>query len=54
MKQHTCEEYKVCMCSIVGLEPNEDCPVHGYPYPARCECGRFVSRPRDEVTERGE
>jgi hypothetical protein len=32
-----------CTCYILALEPNEDCPVHGYPDNNRCECcGRFV------------
>lgn len=46
MKQHTCKESKTCSCSVIGLEPDEECPVHGYgEYPPRCEiCGRFIKR----------
>lgn len=34
-----------CCCSVIALEPDDDCPVHGYPYPTppRCRCGKFVS-----------
>lgn len=31
-----------CACSVVGLEPNEDCYVHGYPDVRQCpNCGLF-------------
>ena len=31
-----------CRCNVVGLEPNEDCPIHGYPNPMVCPyCGQF-------------
>jgi len=53
MKEHTCKEYMGCACSMEGLEPDENCPVHGYPWPPRCECGRFVKRvyPEYETVE---
>lgn len=42
---HVCKEDKTCMCSILALEPDEDCPVHAQgPWPPRCgQCGRFLS-----------
>ena len=41
---HTCKESNSCCCSLAALEPDEDCPVHGWPWPPRCEtCGRFLS-----------
>ncbi len=28
-------------------EPSEDCPVHGYPWPPRCEtCGQYMKWPQ--------
>jgi hypothetical protein len=34
-----------CSCSIQGLEPNEDCHIHGWPDPRRCAyCDAFVSQ----------
>ena len=44
MKKHKCKEDKTCTCSIVGLEPDENCPKHGCgEWPKRCEiCGRFI------------
>lgn len=43
---HTCIEMDWCRCSSMGLEPNEDCPVHGSGgWPPRCAyCGRFMRR----------
>jgi hypothetical protein len=33
-----------CSCSVVGLEPSESCPVHGWPDPRQCPyCGAFRS-----------
>jgi hypothetical protein len=40
--KHKCRESKICKCSPLADEPNPDCPVHGYPYPRRCSCGKFV------------
>ena len=40
---HTCEESRTCRCYMLASEPDEDCPVHGNPWPPRCEkCGRFM------------
>jgi len=42
---HICAEATTCCCSRSALEPDESCPVHGHPWPPRCEtCGRFVRR----------
>lgn len=42
-EKHECQASRTCCCSIIALEPNEDCPIHGYPWPPRCEiCGRFM------------
>ncbi len=31
------------MCSTTALEPDEQCPIHGNPYPTRCViCGQFM------------
>jgi hypothetical protein len=39
---HVCSPDMGCICSLQALEPDEDCPKHGYPFPPRCACGRFV------------
>ncbi len=41
---HICRESHTCCCSVLALEPDEDCPVHAQgPWPPRCEvCGRFM------------
>ncbi len=44
LKKHVCKEDKTCHCYILAEEPEEDCPVHGYPYPPRCDCGKFLKR----------
>lgn len=34
---------RTCQCYLLALEPNEQCPVHGHPWPNRCGvCGQFV------------
>jgi hypothetical protein len=45
-KPHVCREGATCTCNTQALEPDENCPVHGFgPYPPRCvECGRFMKR----------
>lgn len=44
-RKHECRKPTGCICSVVALEPDEDCPQHGNPYPHRCEiCGRFIER----------
>jgi len=43
---HECHPRVGCSCSSVGLEPDDDCPMHGHPWPPRCEvCGRFMPWP---------
>lgn len=48
MTEHQCKVSETCTCSrgmtIVPLEPDENCPVHGVgPIPPRCgDCGRFL------------
>ena len=44
MKQHEHKRPAMCSCDIQGLEPDEECPVHGYgEFPPRCEmCGQFM------------
>ena len=43
MLGHVCEESTTCECYMLADEPNEDCPVHGHPWPPRCgTCGRFM------------
>jgi uncharacterized phage-associated protein len=46
MTDHICKESNSCVCSIVGLEPDESCPMHGGgQWPPRCEtCGKFIKR----------
>ena len=40
---HECKPPRTCVCYALALEPSEDCPVHGYPWPPRCgDCGRFM------------
>ena len=53
MKPHVCRQSTTCTCSIVGLEPDEECPVHGGgEWPPRCEtCGRLMPWPKVEVEE---
>ena len=32
-----------CRCYLLALEPNEQCPVHGHPWPPRCTvCGQMM------------
>jgi len=34
-----------CSCSVIGLEPDEDCDIHGYRDPMICpNCGQFRKR----------
>lgn len=42
---HVCKEPRYCCCSVIGLEPDEDCPIHGRgPWPPRCgECGKYMA-----------
>ena len=39
-----CKVIHYCRCSMLALEPNEDCPIHGCgPYTEKCGyCGRFM------------
>lgn len=37
-----------CRCSSIALEPNENCPVHGYCLENKCSyCGQFISIKRE-------
>lgn len=54
-KYHVCVVAKTCCCSVLALEPNEDCPVHGVPYPPRCEtCGRFLPHINRDANDKPE
>ena len=45
--KHKCQEGITCRCSSTACEPNDDCPLHGYPWPPRCgDCGRFMKHPK--------
>lgn len=49
MTNHICSESKYCCCSVQALEPDDQCPLHGHPWPPRCEaCGRYTKWPRPE------
>ena len=52
--KHECNESLVCQCPEFALEPADNCPLHGYPYPPRCaECGRFMrSKPAETFDPR--
>ncbi len=40
---HECQVGRSCTCSVAGLEPAEDCPIHGWPGSPRCDrCGRMM------------
>ena len=42
--KHECFESRTCKCYLLACEPNEECPIHGCPWPPRCaQCGRFFS-----------
>lgn len=43
---HKCKPMtEPCSCDITALEPDEDCPYHGWGNPKpRCRCGKFVAR----------
>lgn len=50
--KHICRESNVCVCSISALEPDEQCPVHGAPWPPRCcVCGKWMKWPNWAVSE---
>lgn len=42
--KHKHERPNTCICYILALEPNENCPIHGYgEWPPRCKiCGKFM------------
>ena len=46
MKKHVHKRCSTCICKINGIEPDEQCPVHGSgEFPLRCEiCGKFMKR----------
>jgi len=43
-QNHKCQRPTTCCCSVAGLEPSEECPIHsGGEWPPRCElCGQFM------------
>jgi hypothetical protein len=44
MRPHHCKRDRTCSCTLTSLEPDEECPVHGTPWPPRCgTCGRFLT-----------
>jgi len=48
MSEHICKEIDYCMCYSLALEPDEQCPVHGNPWPHRCAiCGKFMRKKSD-------
>ncbi len=53
MRPHVCKRPTACCCSIQGLEPAEDCPIHGSgEWPPRCAiCGRLLPWPKREAAE---
>lgn len=45
MKKHICIERYWCSCSVMALEPDDDCPIHaGGGIPRCCYCGKFLKR----------
>lgn len=45
---HTHSESRTCCCYLLAVEPDEDCPIHGHPWPPRCaECGQFLPSKAD-------
>lgn len=44
MPKHKCtNKGGSCLCSMQATEPNEKCPIHGYPDPRRCVlCGKWI------------
>lgn len=52
MKPHECHEDNSCCCSMQALEPDEECPVHGFgEWPPRCGiCGRFIKRTYEQLS----
>lgn len=41
--KHIHKKSDVCTCSLLAMEPDEQCPIHGYPWPPRCaECGQYM------------
>lgn len=41
---HVCAKSDACICYLLATEPNDRCPIHGYPWPRRCgTCGRFLA-----------
>lgn len=50
-KDHECHVGTSCICSCGGIEPDQDCPLHGYPHPYKCcICGRFfkIEKEKDQ------
>ncbi len=55
MNAHVCKIAHYCMCSVVGLEPSQDCPIHGEgQWPPQCiTCGRFMKAETRETEQAG-
>ncbi len=53
ISQHIYKQSKTCRCRMDADEPNENCPIHGVA-DGRCDCGRFVARPKPYVYDIGE
>lgn len=50
-ESHVCAVDRTCCCSMIANEPEEKCPVHGWPE-SRCgTCGRWVKLTRHEQLE---
>lgn len=46
MIEHTHYESKSCSCYTGALEPNDNCPIHGYPLERCSYCGQFMKKVR--------
>ena len=46
MKKHKHIYTKICSCNLIGLEPDDYCPVYGgYNIQPKCDkCGQFMKR----------
>lgn len=51
MENHLCFFDMSCICYTLALEPDENCPIHGYPsYSNKCsECGRFFKKENEKL-----
>ena len=52
MLKHEHQESSTCCCYLLADEPNEQCPLHGHPWPPRCEvCGQMMKWCHDDLTD---